>query len=185
MKRQIDTKACPTEKLPNPRSESPGSVTVPKASRLNAETDPQLRLSQHSAHIPIRATLVGSDRCEALGITGCGYTPLLALCRALVAAGHDPRRPLHAYRGDVLVLNVRSIGEAGKLSVREDRTGPRFVPWEPFPRGVKPRTREKAKRVATAHDQDNEPSARPGATTPVPGSSRTQLNWSGTAGRRG
>jgi ribosomal protein L19 len=40
---------------------------------------------------------------------------VLDLCRALVAAGHDPATPLRAYRGAVLCLMVRSIGEAAKL----------------------------------------------------------------------
>jgi hypothetical protein len=101
-------------------------VTVPEVSRLNARTDPELRLSQHSAQIPIRATLVGSDHCEALGLTGHGYTPVLALCRALLAAGHDARRPLHAYRGDVLALVVRSIGAGAML-----RVGTHGVGFEP------------------------------------------------------
>ena len=99
-------------------------------------------LSQASASLaPIRATLVGSDHSEALGLTGHGYTPVLALCRALLAAGHDARRPLHAYRGDVLALKVCSIGEGAKLIVKKDRARPRFVPWEPFPRRVQARAR--------------------------------------------
>jgi len=104
-------------------------------------------LSQASASLaPIRATLVGSDHSEALGLTGHGYTPVLALCRALLAAGHDPRRPLHAYRDDVLALSISSIGEGAQLTVREDRCGPRFVAWEPFPRRVGACVREKAGR---------------------------------------
>ena len=123
MKRQIDTKVCPTKKPPNPRSESPGSVMVPKASGLNTETDPELGPSQHSAHNPIRATLVGPSHCEALGITARGHAPVLDLCRALVAAGHDPRRPLHAYRGDVLALIIHSLGAAAQLRVATHAVG--------------------------------------------------------------
>src|SRR5215467_3726621 len=93
----------------------------PKASGIQALTQ-----------IPINATLAGSGCCEALGITARGRAPVLDLCRALVAAGHNPRRPLHAYRGDVLALKVRSIGEGAKITVKEDRAAPRFVPWEPF-----------------------------------------------------
>jgi hypothetical protein len=37
------------------------------------------------------------------------------MCRKLVAEGYDPRRALEAYRGDMLCLKVRSIGEASKL----------------------------------------------------------------------
>jgi hypothetical protein len=95
---------------------------------------------------PIRATLTGSNCCEALGITARGYAPVLDLCRALVKAGHEPRRPLHAYRGDVLALRVRSIGKGAKLTIKEDRAGPRFVAWEPFPRRVGAWVREKSRR---------------------------------------
>jgi hypothetical protein len=96
---------------------------------------------------PIRATLTGSNCCEALGITARGYAPVLDLCRALVKAGHEPRRPLHAYRGDVLALRVRSIGKGAKLTIKEDRAGPRFVAWEPFPRRVGAWVREKAEGI--------------------------------------
>jgi hypothetical protein len=96
---------------------------------------------------PIHAILTGSNCCEALGITARGRAPILDLCRALVAAGYDPGRPLHAYRGDVLALKVRSIGEGAQLTVREDRAGPRFVAWEPFPRGVKSRASAKTEGV--------------------------------------
>jgi hypothetical protein len=41
----------------------------------------------------------------------------------LVGAGHDPTTPLHAYRGDVLCLIVRSIGEAAVLELNGDGTG--------------------------------------------------------------
>ncbi len=67
--------------------------------------------------LPIRAALIGSDRCVAGGISVCAAAPALALCRKLVSAGHDPRRPLHAYRGNVLALRVRSIGEGAQLAI--------------------------------------------------------------------
>jgi hypothetical protein len=115
------------------------------------------------AQIPIHATLIGSNCCEALGITARGYAPVVELCRALVKAGHDPGRPLHAYRGDVLALKVQSIGEGARLTVREDRAGPRFVAWEPFPHRVGAWVREKAEVIVIAPDQSDEPSAPPGA----------------------
>ena len=59
----------------------------------------------------------GSDRCEAEGISVRAAAPVLALCRKLVTAGHDPERPLHAYRGNVLALRVRSIGEGAQLAI--------------------------------------------------------------------
>jgi hypothetical protein len=73
--------------------------------------------------VPIHAVLIGSDQCEALGITVCDAAPVLGLCRALVAAGHDPELPLHAHRGDVLALRVRTIGEAAQLSIAGDGVG--------------------------------------------------------------
>src|SRR5215469_15190759 len=68
-----------------------------------------------------RAELIGSA-CSALGITARGTTPVLALCRLLVEAGHDPATPLEAWRGSTLCLRIRRIGEAAQL--------------EPSPRGV-------------------------------------------------
>src|SRR5437763_14951630 len=60
---------------------------------------------------PIRATLIGSDRCEVDNIVARGHAPVLGLCRNLLAAGYDPHRPLHAYRGDTAALKIRSIRE--------------------------------------------------------------------------
>ncbi len=37
-----------------------------------------------------------------------GASPVLALCRKLLVAGIDQARPLHAYRGEVLCLIIRS-----------------------------------------------------------------------------
>ena len=71
----------------------------------------------------IFAELIGSNTCTAAGITVVDHAPVLALCRALVTAGHDPNRPLHAYRGDVLCLRVRSIGEGARLTIEDDRHG--------------------------------------------------------------
>jgi hypothetical protein len=79
----------------------------------------------------IHAEIIGSDRCEAAGITVRAAAPVLAMCRKLLAAGYDPDRPLHAYRGDVLALKVRSIAAGAKLTVEESRS-PRFVRWKPW-----------------------------------------------------
>ena len=74
-------------------------------------------------HTPIRATLSGDDIVTALGITAQSSSPVLALCRHLVDAGHDPATPLHAYRDDTLALTVRSIGEAAALEINAYGTG--------------------------------------------------------------
>jgi hypothetical protein len=71
----------------------------------------------------IRAELVGSDSCSALGIPVKADTPVLALCRKLVEAGHNPATPLEAYRSHALCLRVRSIGEAAALEVNSKGTG--------------------------------------------------------------
>jgi hypothetical protein len=85
---------------------------------------------------PVRGQMIGADKATAAGITVRGRAPVLALCRKLVAAGVDPNRPLHAYRGDVSCLVVRTIGEGARLTVAEGPNGPRFGPWEPMPSRV-------------------------------------------------
>jgi hypothetical protein len=87
-------------------------------------------LSEKLAQAPILAMLFGSDRCAAEGINVRGYAPVLSLCRALIQAGYDPERALHAHRGGVLALAVRSIGEGAGLTVEDDRHGtPRLRRW--------------------------------------------------------
>src|SRR6516162_2153852 len=80
----------------------------------------------------IRVELAGSGTATALGLTAQGRTPVLSLCRQLVAAGHDPAEPAQAYCGTTLALHIRSIGEAAKLAAKEDPS-PRFAPFQPFP----------------------------------------------------
>jgi hypothetical protein len=81
--------------------------------RLN---NPTLDVSQIARHV-IRAELIRGDTCTALGIVAEANTPVLQLCRKLIAAGHDPATRLEAYRGDVLSLGVRSLGEAAQLEI--------------------------------------------------------------------
>jgi hypothetical protein len=71
----------------------------------------------------IRAELTGSDGCSALGITISSSSPVLALCRKLVQAGYDPSTPLEVYRGEILALGIRSIGEAAALEINAYGTG--------------------------------------------------------------
>ena len=63
----------------------------------------------------IRAELIGSDCCSALGIAAYCSAPVLALCRKLIGAGHDSATPLEVWRRDTLALSVRSIGDGAKL----------------------------------------------------------------------
>jgi hypothetical protein len=84
----------------------------------------------------IFAKLIGNNTCMAAGITVVDHAPVLALCRALVTVGQDLNRPLHAYRGDVLCLRVRSIGEGARLTIEDDRHGrPRLRRWRNRARG--------------------------------------------------
>jgi hypothetical protein len=72
------------------------------------------------------ADLSGDATCSTAGITARGSTPILALCRELLAAGADPDQALEVYRGATLALRIRSIGEAAGLEVNSKGTG--FVP---------------------------------------------------------
>ena len=82
---------------------------------------------------PVRADIVGFDKCMAEGCTARGSSPVLALCRKLVDAGIDPARSLSVFRGDTVCLKIRSIGEAAALTVAEgSRDTARFRPWRPM-----------------------------------------------------
>jgi hypothetical protein len=76
----------------------------------------------------IRAVLTGSDTCTAAGLTVRASATVLAMCRQLLAAGHDPATRLQAWRGSTLCLTVRSIGEGARLEINSKGTG--FV-WAP------------------------------------------------------
>jgi hypothetical protein len=67
----------------------------------------------------LRAVLIGDNTAIAAGVTARGRAPVLALCRLLIEAGHDPNLRLEAYRRDVLCLRVRWIGAAARLTVDE------------------------------------------------------------------
>jgi hypothetical protein len=55
-----------------------------------------------------------------------GSSPVLALCRKLVEIGYPSSADLPAYRGDMLCLTVRSIGQAAGLEINAKGTG--FAP---------------------------------------------------------
>jgi hypothetical protein len=84
-----------------------------------------------SCNTPLHAELVGSDRCIIAGFTATSATPVLALCRTLLAAGFDPDQPLEVYRGATLALRIRSISAGAKLTVKDNRLGrPCFTRWQ-------------------------------------------------------
>ena len=118
---------------------SPGAVAASGASgmdQLGRQVIPENKRQEQFAQAPVRATLVGADRCEAEGISTRGYAPVLDLCRELVAAGLHPTSPLEAWRGDTLSLRVRSIGEGARLAIEDDPHGtPRLRRWRERPQG--------------------------------------------------
>jgi hypothetical protein len=71
----------------------------------------------------IHAEITGSDTCSALGITVQSPSPVIALCRKLIEAGHDPATPLEAYRGETLCLHIKSIGETAALEIKGHGVG--------------------------------------------------------------
>ena len=84
--------------------------------------------------------------------------PFLDAARQLLGLGYDPAAVLSS--GGL----TAQIGVAAKLRVKEDRNGPRFVLWEPFPRRVKALASGKAKRAArVATAEANQPNVGPGA----------------------
>src|SRR5438270_768550 len=75
----------------------------------------------------VRADLIGSTVARSTnGILTDGPTPILAMCRRLIDAGFDPALQLKAYRGTVLTLTVRIIGEGARLEI--DGEGHGFRP---------------------------------------------------------
>jgi hypothetical protein len=84
----------------------------------------------------IRADLFGDTLAQGCGCVACSSSPVIELCRRLVAAGHDPSTPLEAYRGDTLCLHVRSIGEAAELRVNGHGVGFRKPMPVDLPEGV-------------------------------------------------
>ena len=74
-------------------------------------------------HQSIRAVIIAADQCETVSHKVRASAPVLALCRELVEAGHDPTCQLHVYRNGALALRVRSIGEAARLTIRGDGVG--------------------------------------------------------------
>lgn len=97
---------------------------------------------------PLRAELYGSNTATisagtATDITTISTTPVLALCRQLLAAGLDPDAALHVYRQGVLALHIKSIGRAAQLTVEDDRLGkPILRRWRDRSAGAAPPIRK-------------------------------------------
>jgi hypothetical protein len=128
---------------------------------LNGHVVSESKRLQDLDQAPIRATLIGSDRCEVDGIVARGHAPVLGLCRALLAAAYDPLRPLHAYRGDTVALKIRSIGEEAAYTIEDSRRGtPSLRRWRnPSERsgGASPSACDSDRPLSTRHHPENPP----------------------------
>jgi hypothetical protein len=111
-----------------PFGSGPGAERKLRTARGRSHSPIYARPASRSLTEPIRATLHAPDRCTALGMTASSHAPVLALCRLLIEAGYHPATPLEAYRGEVLCLRVRTIGEAARLRVATHGVG-----FEPVP----------------------------------------------------
>ena len=89
-------------------------------------------LYHQSPQVAIPAELTCAHSCAAAGIRAQSTSPILLLCRKLIAAGFGPDQPLLVYRGGTLALTIRSIGEGAGLTVVERPSGPAFEKWRPF-----------------------------------------------------
>jgi hypothetical protein len=58
--------------------------------------------------IRVELTSTDVDTCTAANITAHSHTPVLTLCRKMIAAGIDPATELQVFRGDTLALTIRN-----------------------------------------------------------------------------
>jgi hypothetical protein len=71
----------------------------------------------------IRAELIGSSECRAAGIVVRSTSPILGMCRRLLAAGISPDLRLDCYRGATLAISVCTIRRGAALEVNGEGTG--------------------------------------------------------------
>jgi hypothetical protein len=83
---------------------------------------------------PIVGELTGDDVASACGITVYSSSPVLGLCRSLIAASLSPDQSMVVFRRGVVALRVRSLQAGAALTVAEpDRGRPHFAKWKPWP----------------------------------------------------
>jgi len=71
----------------------------------------------------LHADLIGGDMATALDITANSSSPVISLCKKLIEAGFDPTSPLECWRGDVLCVRIRSIGETAEFEINSHGSG--------------------------------------------------------------
>jgi hypothetical protein len=83
----------------------------------------------------VEAQLADHNRASFGTVEVLARCPSLALARKLVKDGHDPDQPYRLFRGDMLCLTYRSLGEAAGLTVVERLDGtvaPKFAKFVPM-----------------------------------------------------
>jgi hypothetical protein len=88
----------------------------------------------------IVAELVGADTVICTGKTTVSPTPILDLCRELIAEGFDAKASLMAYRNGVPAVTVTAIGKAAMLRIRGNGIG-----FEKLTRPTAPPVRQNGK----------------------------------------
>jgi hypothetical protein len=71
----------------------------------------------------IRAELIGNNECRAAGLMVRSTSPILAMCRRLLAAGINPDLRLDCYRGATLAISVCTVRRGAALEVNGEGTG--------------------------------------------------------------
>ena len=80
------------------------------------------------------------------------------MCRRMIEAGHDPSTRLEVYRGAILALTVRSIGEGSQLTVKSASNGtPVFVKKAERNSAAAPPMRQTGRPAATLTPHQNKP----------------------------
>ena len=80
----------------------------------------------------IIAHLSSDSYCSALNFTVRSPSPVLTLCRRLIASStYAPETPLNAYRGKTLCLRVLGIGEGARLEISGNGVGFRSLEGAP------------------------------------------------------
>ena len=80
----------------------------------------------------IAATIEAENQISACGITARSE---FGLCRALIAAGHNPALPLDtAWPDGRPSMRIASLAAGARWTVQENaHNSPRFVLWQPSP----------------------------------------------------
>jgi hypothetical protein len=98
-------------------------------SNFRTRLDNNETLDTEQATVVIRAHLIGSRICGAMGIRVNAYAPVCELARRLLRARFHPDQMVEVYRGETLCFRVKLI-TAARLIVDDSGSGrPSFKRW--------------------------------------------------------